>query len=115
MRALIIASVSGDSVMEPSSTWATNSFTRFLPRSFAAGSRASRPCSTIWSSRLVSACCSAVSGAAADGRCSFIGFPLQAHLRLQFRQLVLVADGVAKQFVELVVALQAPTQVREPL
>ena len=37
MRALIIDSVSRETVISPCSTWLTNSLTRLLPRSRAAG------------------------------------------------------------------------------
>ena len=50
-----IASVSRATVMLPASTSDTNCLTMSLPRSLAAGSfPPSRPCSTIWSSRLSS-------------------------------------------------------------
>jgi hypothetical protein len=48
MRALIIASVSRDIVIEPASTSDTNCLTMSLPRSFAAASRPpTRPSSMI--------------------------------------------------------------------
>src|SRR5574340_1691159 len=116
MRELIIASASLDTVMAPSSTWATNSLTRFLPRSLAAGSRAMRPSSTIWASRLAARTSSAALGAAACRCWSLIGAPLvQAEFRAQLIQLARIAHGFAQEFLQLVVALQAAAQVAQAL
>src|SRR5437867_7240945 len=115
MRALIMASASLETVMVPSNTCETNSLTRFLPRSLAAGSRAMRPSSTIWSSRLRSAV-SPPDGAAADCCFSAIGFLLTAlDFRLQLCQLVRIGHGVTQQLLQLVVALHAAAQVGKPL
>src|ERR1700687_2039294 len=108
MRAVIMASASFDTVMEPSSTWATKSFTRFLPRSRDSGSRASRPPSTIWSRILVcSTVCAAACGAAADFFASLTGLPLHFHPVAPLCQLVFIADAVAQHLFELVIALHA--------
>src|SRR5579864_8289 len=113
MRALIIDSVSRETVISPCSTWLTNSFIRLLPRSRAAGSLPKRPCSTIWSSRPPPTCCSTVCVAAADFSFSGIGLSLGLHFFLQLAQLVGVVDRILQQFLELVVALQAAAQVRK--
>src|SRR5687767_13154701 len=116
MRALIIISASLATVIEPSSTCATNSFTRFLPRSLADGSGAMRPSSTIVSSKLRSVTCSAACAAA----CCFesaIGASLRgsaAHLTLQFLELFRAAHRIQQRLFQLVVALQAAAQIREP-
>src|ERR1039458_2075584 len=113
MRALIMASASLETVMVPSSTCATNSLTRFLPRSRPAGSLAMRPSSTIWSNRL----CSTVSSAAgwlSPAFCASLMRSLRnAEFGAQFRHLVLVGDGLAQRFFQFVVALHAAAQVRE--
>src|SRR5271157_145736 len=108
-----MASASLDTVMAPSSTCATNSFTRFLPRSLAAGSRARRPSSTIWSSNPRSTVCSAADAGASGLAWLLIAALLHAHLRPQFGQLVLVGNGLAQQFLELVVALHVAAQVAQ--
>src|SRR3984957_17045430 len=115
MRALIIISASLATVMEPSSTWATNSFTRFLPRSFALASAPKRSDSTIWSSRppcffstvVVLACFSF--NASAIGPSSF-----WLHLRLQLVEFFRIADSIQKYFLQLVIALQRAAQVGQP-
>src|ERR1700685_2112776 len=114
MRALIIISASFATVMEPSRTWATNSFTRFLPRSFALASWPKRPDSTIWSSNptcsfsmvVVEAACFLAS---AIGPSSF-----GLDLALQLVELLGVADRIQQNFFELVVALQLPAQICQP-
>src|SRR5579872_5548839 len=111
MRALIIASASLDTVMAPSSTWVTNSFTRFLPRSRADGSRAKRPSSTIWSSRLCSAVCEVAPWAAAAFWTSLIGPSVQTQFGAQPGEFVLIADGVTQQLFQLVVALHAAAEI----
>ena len=45
---------------------------------------------------------------------SLIGFPLQAQFGTQLIQFALVADGVAEQFFQLVVALHVAAQVAQP-
>src|SRR5579863_1383360 len=109
MRALIIISASLAMVMEPSSTWATNSFTRSLPRSLASPNR---PCSTIWSSRLASCASTAAAAAAAFATASAIGTSC-ADLALQLVQLFGIAHRFEQQLFELVVALQRTAQVRQ--
>src|SRR5208283_1036053 len=112
MRAVIMASASLNTVMAPSKTCATNSFTRFLPRSLAAGSRARRPSSTIWSRNPRSTVCSeaALCAAACWASPLLIGTLLHAHLRPQFGQLVFVGNGLAQQFFQLIVALHVAAQ-----
>src|SRR5664279_708669 len=113
MRAVIMISASLDTVIAPSSTWLTNSFTRSLPRSRAAGSRASRPSSTILSSRLVSNVCS--TGCAVASFLPLLIGPLLAQLALEARQFVLVRHGFAEQLFQLVVALHAAAQIGKPV
>src|ERR1035437_810538 len=111
---MIITSASFDTVIAPSSTWLMNSFTRSLPRSRAAGSRASLPSSTIWSSRL----CSAVTStgcAAVAFLTSLIGSLLGPQLALQARQLVLIGYRLAQHLFQLVVTLHAAAQIRQPV
>src|SRR5579863_422838 len=110
MRALIIISASLAMVMEPSSTCATNSFTRSLPRSLASPNR---PCSTIWSSKLASWVSTAAAEAAAFATASGI-VPSCADLALQLVQFFGVAHRFEQQFFKLVVALQRTAQVRKP-
>src|SRR5689334_8255576 len=111
MWALIMVSASRVTVMEPSSTPATNSLTRSLPRSLAPLSLAMRPSSTIWSRRPFSKTFSAALGAA-PCFASAIGTSI-THLFLQLVQFVLVAHGVKQQFLQFVVALQAAAQVAQ--
>src|SRR5579863_1378666 len=114
MRALIIISASLATVMEPSRTWATNSFTRFLPRSLALASCPNRPDSTIWSSNptcsfsivVVEAACFLAS---AIGPSSF-----GLNLALQLVELLGVANCIQQHFLQLVVALQLSAQIRQP-
>src|SRR5215475_4645586 len=113
MRALIMASASFETVMAPSRTWATNSFTRFFPRSRATGSFARRPSCTIWSSRLVSTVCSAPDWGIAARCGSLIGALRDSHLGAQLSQLVLVGHGFTQRFFEFVVALHASAKIRE--
>src|SRR3954453_7793494 len=110
MRALIIISASLAMVMEPSSTWLTNSFTRSLPRSLASPNR---PCSTIWSSRLASCVSTAAAAAAVFATASGIGTS-RADLALQFVQLFRIAHGLEKEFFQLVVALEGTAQIGKP-
>src|SRR5579863_2730880 len=110
MRALIIISASLAMVIEPSSTWLTNSFTRSLPRSLASPNR---PCSTIWSSRLASCVSTAPAAAAAFAAASGI-VPSRADLALQFVQLFGIAHRFEQEFFELVVALQRTAQIGKP-
>src|SRR5260370_17722380 len=94
--------------MEPSSTWATNSFTRSLPRSLAPSSLPIRPSSTIWSSRPFSSTCSVAWGAAAVFFASAIGTSRGlVEFFLELVELVLIADGAQQRFLHLAVALQA--------
>src|SRR6516225_5054896 len=109
-RAVIIWSTSRPTVTEPSSTWATNSLTRFFPRSRALVS-ANRPCSTIWSRRLASVICSAATGAAAVFSGSGIGLLLLADLGLQLVELLRLAHGVKQSFIQLFICLQRALQV----
>src|SRR5437899_6624242 len=112
MRALIIASASLAMVIDPSSTCATNSFTRFLPRSLAAGSRARRPSSTIWSRRPFSRVCSVAAATAAFcGSLIGLSFRLGSHFVPELIQLLGVAYGIKEQFFQLVVPLQASAEV----
>src|SRR5580658_5369897 len=115
MRALIIISASLATVMEPSRTWATNSFTRSFPRSRAVVSAPNRPCSTIWSSNPFSGI---VTTAASDGWAgarSAIGLSFFcSHFTFQLVELLGGAGRVKQQFFELVVALKRAPQVREP-
>src|SRR5579885_1959980 len=111
MRALIIASASRATVIDPSRTCCTNCFTRSFPRSRAAGSFPNRPSSTIWSSRLFS---SAAPAAADDGWCTFCASAIASlHLGLQPFQLVLVRGRFSQNFVQLLVALQRAPQIRQ--
>src|SRR5580658_2664014 len=112
MRWLIIVSASLVTVMLPSSTWATNSFTRSLPRSFEPSSLPIRPSSTIWSSRPTSSTRSVAWGAAfcasaIGASCRFIEF------LLQLVQLILIAHRAEQRFFESIVALQAGAQVAQ--
>src|SRR5215469_11049 len=110
MRALIIISASLAIVIEPSSTWLTNSFTRSLPRSLASPNR---PCSTIWSSRLDSCASTAPADvAAAFAAASGIGTSW-ADLALQLVQLLGITYRLEQQLFQLVVALQGAAQVRK--
>src|SRR5277367_5285223 len=107
MRALIIISASFAIVMEPSSTWATNSFTRSLPRSFEAASTPNRPCSTIWSRRLDSWVSTAAAAACEFATASAIGASFfGADLALQLIQLFRIAHRFEQQLFQLVVALK---------
>src|ERR1700676_961268 len=113
MRWLIMVSASLVTVMEPSSTWATNSFTRSLPRSLALSSLPIRPSSTIWSSRPFSSTCSTACGAA-DFFASAIGASRGLiEFLLQLVQLVLIADGAEQCFLQPVVTLQAGAEVAQ--
>src|SRR5580698_5031378 len=113
MRWLIIVSASLVTVMLPSSTWETNSFTRSLPRSLEASSLPIRPSSTIWSSRPLSSTCSVACGAA-DFFASAIGSSRGlVHFLLQLVQLTLIADGAEQGFLQAVVALQAGAEVAQ--
>src|SRR5579864_1927357 len=110
MRALIIISASLAMVMEPSRTWATNSFTRSLPRSLASPNR---PCSTIWSRRLASCVSTVPAAAAAFATTSGIGTSC-SDLALQLVQFFGIAYRFQQQLFELVIALQRAAQVGEP-
>src|SRR5258707_11473815 len=115
MRALIIISASLATVMEPSRTWATNSFTRFLPRSLALASCPNRPDSTIWSSNPTCSFSMVVVEAADCFLASAIGpssFGLD--LALQLVELLRIADSVQQHFLQLVVALELTAQIRQP-
>ena len=93
---------------------ATNSLTRFCPRSLDAGSDAE----AAFFDDLVEQtlldylfgcgrrCCSGC-------LCFSHWIPSLAHFALQLVQLFRVADGVEQQFFQLVVALQAAAQIRE--
>src|SRR3954465_15554575 len=101
MRALIIISASLAMVIHPSSTWATNSFTRSLPRSLASPKR---PCSTIWSRRLASCASTVAAAAAVFATASGIGSSC-ADLALQLVQLLGIAHRFEQQLFQLVVPL----------
>src|ERR1700730_611282 len=115
MRWLIIVSASLVTVMEPSSTWLTNSFTRSLPRSLAPSSLPIRPSSTIWSRSPFSSTCSTACGdAAAFFFASAIGTSRGlVHFLLQLVEFGLIADGAEQRFLQLVVTLQAGAEVAE--
>src|SRR5271166_3148814 len=113
MRALMVVSVSFETAMWPWTTWSTNSFTRSRPRS---RSRVNRPSSTIWSRSLVEVV-SCAAGAAFD---TFAASAIAASLVLiktklgsELLTLFGVAYNVVEHLVELVVALQASTQIGE--
>src|ERR1700733_300901 len=93
-------------VIEPSRTWATNSLTRFLPRSFEALSTPNRPCSTIWSRRLPSVVSTEAAADCGFATASAIGASFGADFALQLVQLLGVADSFQKKLFELVVSLQ---------
>ena len=102
--------------MVPSSTWATNSLTRFLPRSRAAGSlrQAAFLDDLVEQARSPTVCSAAGAAAAGFLWVSSFGPPSGfADLGLQLVQLLGVADGVEQQLFQLVVALQAAAQVGE--
>src|SRR5271165_943894 len=114
MRWLIIVSASLVTVMEPSSTCATNSLTRSLPRALALSSLPIRPSSTIWSSSPFSSTCSTACGAAADFFASAIGTSRGlVHFLLQLVEFGLVADGAEQRFFQLVVPLQVGAEVAQ--
>src|ERR1035438_6366025 len=113
MRWLIIVSASLVTVMEPSSTWATNSFTKSLPRSLAPSSLPIRPSSTIWSSSPFSSTCSVALGAAFCASAIGTSRGLVVHFLLQFVQLILIADSAEQRFLQPVVALQAGAEVAQ--
>src|SRR5450759_550444 len=114
IRAVIITSASLDTVIAPSSTCVTNSFTRSLPLSRAEGSRASLPSSTIWSSRLCSTVCSTGCAEAAFWT-SLIGSLLGPQLALEARQLILIGHRLAQHLFQFVVTLHAAAQIRKPV
>src|SRR6185369_15783483 len=99
--------------MEPLSTCSRKSLTRFLPLSRLSAPRARRPSETIWSRRLVSCTCSDAGCVPVAFCASLIGFPLEADLLAQFGQFVLIANGVAEQLFELVVALHVAAQIAQ--
>src|SRR5947209_12301055 len=116
MRALIVASVSRDTVTAPSRTWATNSFTKSLPRSRAAVSRVKRPCAMIWSSKPCSLFSTTTGAAARFSATLLIGASfrlLQIQLSPKLLEFFSIGNGLQQQFVELIVALQASAQVRQ--
>src|ERR1017187_5326142 len=97
-------------VIDPSRTWATNSLIRLLPRSRVLVS-VNRPCSTIWSRRLV---CSTATGPAAafsSTRGLAIVFLLLADLGLQLVQLLRLAHCIQQGFIQLFVGLQGALQI----
>src|SRR4051794_4756402 len=109
MRALIIISASLAMVIEPSSTWLTNSFTRSLPRSLASPNR---PCSTIWSSKLASWASTVAAAAAAFATASGIGTS-RADLALQLVQLFGIAHGLEKELFEFFVSFPGNAENRK--
>src|SRR5919199_1566 len=113
MRALIIASVSGAMVTVPLSTSLTKFLTRSLPRSRAAGSRPSRPSSTMRSRSPTSAappvralCCWDWISISDIGRS-------RGDLRPQLPHRFCVVDGFLQDLLKLVVPLQPAAQVGE--
>src|SRR5512146_2087596 len=116
MRALSIDSVSGRTVIAPSSTSLTKLRTRSLPRSRCAWSVPNRPWSTICSSKLV-AVVGALSGTAED--CVPVsGLAIgssRLQLALELVQSPLVVQHGLQDLLELVVALQAAPKIGELL
>src|SRR5687768_4281258 len=114
MRALIIISVSRATVIEPSSTSATNRFTRSLPRSRVSESRPTFPCSRIWSSSPSSP---ALVNAAAWPLAACVSAILralrQSKLGAQFVHLFRIAKRRLKHFIELLIGLQRPSKIGE--
>src|SRR6201999_42166 len=104
---VMVTSASLDSVIEPSSTWFTNSFTRSRPRSRVCASRLNRPCETIWSSSEVSCAASVVVVAAASGLVELLitVLLLLGQLGLQTFPSFRARHGFEKHLVELVIAL----------
>src|SRR5262249_403274 len=109
IRALIIASVSRAIVMVPASTSFTNCLIMSFPRSRAESSFASRPSSTMLSSRpfsvvgVVAACGAACCGSAIAS----------LHFVLQFAHFVFVLERLHQNLVELVITLKSAAQVGE--
>src|ERR1700722_16431858 len=112
MRWLIIVSASLVTVMEPSSTWETNSFTRSLPRSLAPSSLPIRPSSTIWSRRPFSSTCSVAWGAAFCASAIGSSRGLVEFL-LQLVQLALIANRAQQRLFQPIVALKARAQIAQ--
>src|SRR5687767_5707927 len=114
MRALIIISVSRATVIEPSSTSATNRFTRSLPRSRVSVSRPTFPCSRIWSRSPSSP---ALVNAAAWPLAACVSAILwalrQSELGAELVHFFRVTQRGLKYFVELLVGLQRPAKVGE--
>src|SRR5512140_2767528 len=111
MRALIMASVSGETVICPSSTSARKVLIRLLPRSRAGASAPKRPLSTISSSSV------SVSTAPA---CRWtwlsvvdIGASLDIQPRLRPGELIRIRHGFLEELLQLLVALQAAAQIRQ--
>src|SRR6185436_3981027 len=114
MRALIIISVSRATVIEPSRTSATNRFTRSFPRSRVSASRPTLPCSRIWSSSDTSALLvNAAAWPPAACVSAIVSALRQSELRPQLVHLVGIAERRLQDFVELLVGLQRPAQIRE--
>src|SRR5438552_10093104 len=107
MRALIIASVSRPIVIVPARTSLTNCLTMSLPRSRAESSFASRPSSTMLSSRPFSV---VVAAACFGTACCGSAIAASLDFTLQLFHLVLALDGLHQDLVELVVPLQAAPQ-----
>src|SRR5579864_2763891 len=110
-RAVIIWSASRPRVIDPSSTCATNSLIRLLPRSRALGSP-NRPCSTIWSRILDSATWSTTAAPPATFCVSGIGFSLP-DFGLKFVELIGLAYRVQQRVIQLLIGLQRAFQVIE--
>ena len=107
MRALIIISVSRATVMEPSSTSATNRFTRSLPRSRVSVSRPTFPCSRIWSSSPSSApLVNAAAWPPAACVSAIVSALRQSELGTQLVHLLGIAEGGLQDLIELFVGLQ---------
>src|SRR5713226_6259824 len=113
MRELIDASASRVSVIDPSSTWVTNSLTMSLPRSRAVASFPNRPVSTICSSNDPPASFSVVCFPADAFCASLIAFPLllDAQLLAQLVRLLRVLHRFHQHVVQLLISLQAAAQV----
>src|SRR5208282_4301572 len=115
MRAEIIWSASRPTVMEPSSTWLTNSLMRLFPCSRVLESL-NRPCSTIWSRRLLSVVCT--SAACAPGDVSPWGLAigillLLGDFRLQLLQFLRPAHRLQQGLIQLLVGLQRASQIAQ--
>src|SRR5438046_892629 len=115
MRALSIVSVSRAMVIVPASTSVTNCLIMSRPRSRAGASTPNRPLSTICSSKLIGpisapGCCDCSTLGSAIGSSRRLGL---IQLRLEFVPLVVVAQRGLKDLLQLLVALDLSSQVRQ--